>query len=130
MNSGDSFHQDRLERALHASLRPVDPGASFTVAVQARLASGHAPSNHASSMPSAQQWRLHQASVALAASVVMALVVGWQLHSVQRTPDTTQSGANSSRVQMQVLMALEITSERLGLAQRRIEQYQSQEKGL
>jgi hypothetical protein len=124
MNSGDEL--DRLGRALRASLRPVDPGAAFTAALQARLASGDSHSIHIGSAPNAYHRRLHQALVALAASAVMALAVVWQLRGVQNAPDT-QSAA---RIQMQVLMALEITSERLGLAQQRIEQYQSQEKGL
>jgi sirohydrochlorin ferrochelatase len=130
MKSGDPNDLDRLGSALQASLRPVDPGAPFTAALQARLASGDSHSIHIGNVPSVHHRRLHRASLALAASAVMALAVGWQLRSVRNSPSTTPSGLESSRIQMQILTALEITSERLGLAQQRIEQYQSQEKGL
>ena len=38
MTVGDPKNLDRLERALQASLRPVDPGADFTAGLVARLA--------------------------------------------------------------------------------------------
>lgn len=126
MNTGDQKPTDRLERALQASLRPVDPGADFTAAVQARLATAAlyplAPA--APARPGRPRW-LYSACLALAASVVVALAVGWQLQELQ-----VQRHAEQVRVQTQLLLALEITSERLGLAQRRIEQYQSQERSL
>ena len=122
MITGDTKTSDRLERALHASLRPIDPGAEFTAAVVERLARGAVA---APAVVSAAPHRLHRASLALAASVVMALAVSWQLvdvHSAQR--------AAQARFHTQLALALEITSERLGTAQQRIEQYQSQEKNL
>lgn len=130
MKSGDPNDFDRLERALQASLRPVDPGATFTAALQTRLASAGPHSSRLGDGPSLRHRRLYWVSMALAASTVMALAVGWQLRNLQTGQDIAQSDSDPSRVQMQVLMALEITSERLGLAQQRIEQYQSQEKGL
>jgi hypothetical protein len=108
MNFGDANTPDPLERALQASLRPVDPGADFTAALLGRL------------RPVQRPW--HTASLALAASVVMALAMGWQLLEVQQAQQAQQA-----RIQTQLLLALEITSERLGLAQQRIEQYQLQE---
>ena len=131
MNAGDEKPTDRLERALHASLRPVDPGVDFTAAVQARLATAALhPLVPAAPTPARHTRRLYSASLALAASVVVALAVGWQLRELQVQRQAEQVRLQQVRVQTQLLLALEITSERLGLAQRRIEQYQSQEKGL
>jgi cytochrome c peroxidase len=76
-------------------------------------------------VPSARQRRLHSASLALAASVVMALAVGWQLRDVRAV-----QLAEQARIHTQLALALEITSERLGMVQQRIEQYQSQENTL
>ena len=74
MNAGDPKPTDRLERALQASLRPVDPGADFTAAVQARLVRGALrPLVHSAPMPANRPQWLHATSLALAASVVVAL---------------------------------------------------------
>jgi hypothetical protein len=126
MNAGDAKPPDRLERALQASLRPVDPGADFTATLQTRLATAVLRPLGATAQAPARppRWRYSLAQ-ALAASVVVALAVGWQwqdLHALRQ--------AEQARVQTQLLLALEITSERLGRAQQRIEQYQSQEKSL
>jgi hypothetical protein len=125
MNFGDAKSTDRLERALQASLRPVDPGADFTAVLMARLAT--APADAASQVmaPVVRHRQLHSASLALAASVVVALAVSWQLLDVRAA-----QRAEQARIHSQLLLALEITSERLGLAQQRIEQFQSQEKNL
>lgn len=124
MNAGDEKPTDRLERALQASLRPVDPGADFTAAVQARLATAALHPLVPAAPTSARHTRwLYSASLALAASVVVALAVGWQLQELQ-----VQRQAEQVRLQTQLLLALEITSERLGLAQQRIEQFQAQER--
>ena len=141
MNSGDADRTDRLERALRASLRPVDPGAAFTAALQARLeqADSHPLTAHAAaqaaphrpaSFGAVPHPRLHSASLALAASLVVALSVGWQLLDVRAAQHAAQVRLEQLRIHEQVLLALEITSERLGIAQQRIEQYQSQEKNL
>lgn len=125
MNSGDTQNMDRLERALQASLRPLDPGADFTAALMARLASAPADAAIPIMAPDVRQRRLHSASLALAASVVVALAVSWQLLDVRAA-----QRAEQARIHSQLALALEITSERLGLAQQRIEQFQSQEKNL
>jgi hypothetical protein len=125
MNFGEAKTTDRLERALQASLRPVDPGADFTAALMARLAS--APRGAVSPVMAAgvRHRRRYSASMALAASVVVALAVSFQLLDVRAA-----QRAEQARIHSQVLLALEITSERLGQAQQRIEQFQTQEKNL
>ncbi len=140
MNAGDDEPTDRLEKALQASLRPVDPGADFTAAVQARLAaaalrSAAQPAAVAAvvghrSAPGGRAQSLYTASLALAASIVVALAVGWQLQELHAQRHAEQVRLEQARVHTQLLLALEITSERLGLAQQRIEQYQSLEKSL
>ena len=140
MNAGDAKSTDRLENALQASLRPVDPGAEFTAALQARLAvtalrplfqpvEVGAVIGHPSVAKGPWQ-SLYTVSVALAASVVVALAVGWQMQELKAQRHTEQVRLEQTRVHTQLLLALEITSERLGRAQQRIEQYQSQEKSL
>jgi hypothetical protein len=113
---------DRLERALRAGLRPVDPGAAFTAALQARLATTPRLLP-AMTWPPVRNHRLHSASLALAASIVVALGVGAQLMELR-----AEQQAEQARIHTQLLLALEITSEHLGLAQQRIEQFQAQEK--
>jgi|HubBroStandDraft_5_1064220.scaffolds.fasta_scaffold195139_1 hypothetical protein len=125
MNFGDAKTTDRLERALQASLRPVDPGADFTEALLARLATAPADAANPLMAPGFVHRRRHSASMALAASVVVALAVSWQLLDVRAA-----QRAEQARIHSQVVLALEITSERLGQAQQRIEQFQTQEKNL
>jgi hypothetical protein len=125
MSFGEAKTPDRLERALQASLRPVDPGADFTMTLMSRLASEPAQLGRPVVVPGARQRRLHSASLALAASVVVALAVSWQLLDIRAAQLTQQA-----RIRAQVLLALQITNERLGVAQQRIEQFQSQEKNL
>jgi hypothetical protein len=122
MNGSDTNHPEPLERALQASLRPVDPGADFTAALLARLATASPGPVSGAVRPNMRYRRVHSASLALAASLVTALVVGWQLREVH-----VQQEAQQVRIHTQLLLALEITSESLGHAQQRIEQYQSQE---
>jgi hypothetical protein len=128
-----------LEKALQASLRAVDPGTSFTAALQARLAradldalaAGRAsPGAGVRAVPSIRQRRQHSASLALAASIVVALGVAWQVLDLRAEQRAAQARLQQAQLHTQVLLALEITSERLSLAQRRIEQYPSQEKTL
>ena len=131
MNAGDAKPTDRLEQALQASLRAVDPGADFTAAVQARLATGAGrPLVHPAQPPASRPRGLYSAALALAALTVVALAVGWQLQDLRAQRHSDQVRLEQARIHTQLLLALEITSERLGLAQRRIEQYQSQEKRL
>ncbi len=130
MNSSDAKTPDRLEHALQASLRAVDPGAAFTAAFMARLAAAPADAPRSAIVPNIRFRRLHSASFGLAASVVVALAVGWQLLDVRAAQRAEQARVEQARVHSQLLLALEITSERLTLAQQRIEQYQSQEKSL
>ncbi|HEV2703845.1 MAG TPA: hypothetical protein VGV09_19625 [Steroidobacteraceae bacterium] len=130
MNPGDAKTPDRLERALQASLRSIDPGADFTTALMARLATAPTHAVSALTAPSIRHRRLHSASLGLAASVLVALAVGWQLLDVRAAQRAEQARIEQTRIHTQLLLALEITSERLGQAQQRIEQYQSQEKTL
>jgi len=128
-----------LEKALQASLRAVDPGTTFTAALQGRLARAdlHAltadrapPGTGVRLVPSIRQRRQHAASLAMAASIVVALGVTWQWLDLRAEQRTAQARLEQAQLHAQVLLALEITSERLSLAQRRIEQYPSQEKSL
>ncbi|HEY4342366.1 MAG TPA: hypothetical protein VGM97_20675 [Steroidobacteraceae bacterium] len=131
MNADDAKPTDRLERALQASLRPVDPGADFTTAVQERLArAAQYPAVHTAHTPSVRPRWLFSTALASAASIVVALAVGWQLQDLQAARHAELVRLEQARLKNQLLVALEITSERLGQAQRRIEQYQSQEKSL
>jgi hypothetical protein len=131
MNVGDAKPTDRLERELQASLRPVDPGADFTAAVQGRLARAETyPMARPARTPTGRPGWLFSTSLALAASMVVALAVGWQLQDLHAVRHAEQVRLEQARIRTQLLVALEITSERLGQAQRRIEQYQSQEKSL
>jgi hypothetical protein len=131
MNAGDAKPADRLERALQASLRPVDPGAEFTASLQARLAAATpSPLDHPAQVQKSPLRWVYSAAVPLAASVVVALAVGWQLQDLHAQRQAEQVRLEQARVHTQLLVALEITSERLGQAQQRIEQYQLQEKRL
>ena len=125
MNSADWKSSDSLERALQASLRPVDPGADFTSAVQARLATAvPVPrADRRETLPSIR--RLYSMALPLAASIVLALAVGWQLQDLRAA-----QRAEQARAHMQLLLALEITGDQLGQTQQRIEQYQLQENKL
>jgi hypothetical protein len=120
---------DRLERALHAALRPVDPGAGFTAALQARLASADSRSQVAVLRPTVPRHRrLYLASLAVAAAIVVAMGIAAQIEELRGEQRAALARAEQARVHTQLLMALEITSERLGLAQQRIEQFQAQER--
>jgi anti-sigma-K factor RskA len=128
MSSGDAKTTDPLERALQASLQPIDPGAGFTASLQARLATAQQIPYTRGSVPELHHRRAYSSTLALAASIVVALAVGWQLRYVQAEQRAQQTRLQQTRDQL--LLALEITSEHLSLAQRRIAQYQSQEKNL
>lgn len=121
---------DRLERALHAALRPVDPGPSFAAALQARLASVNSRAQVAELRPRTvrRQRRLYLAALAVAASIVIAIGIAAQIAELRGEQRAALARQEQARAQTQLLMALEITSERLGFAQQRIEQFQTQER--
>jgi hypothetical protein len=125
MNSDEWKPSDSLERALQASLRPVDPGADFTLALQVRLATAVLPPRVDDRETLSGMRRLYSTVLPLAASIVVALAVGWQLQDLRAAQRAEQARAHT-----QLLLALEITGDQLGQAQQRIEQYQLQEKSL
>jgi len=134
MNSTEPKHTDtsgdRLERALRAALQPVDPGAAFTAALQARLLSAGPHRQVALLRPRSvpRHRRVYLASLAVAASIVIALGIGAQIAELRGEQRAALASAQQARIHTQLLLALEITSERLGLAQQRIEQFQAQER--
>ena len=133
MNSPDLHSTDaadRLERALQAALRPVEPGPAFTAALQARLATAgsRAPVAVLQPVTVSRHRRLYLASLAVAASIVVAMGIGAQIAELRGEQRAALARAQQARVHTQLLLALEITSERLGLAQQRIEQFQAQER--
>jgi len=121
---------DRLERALRAALRPVDPGAAFTAVLQARLVTA--------------DLRPQVARVAAPDRIPppppVPCVAGGggrdcrgagiaaQIAELRGEERAALARAEQARAHAQLLLALEITSERLGLAQQRIEQFQAQER--
>ncbi len=121
---------DPLERALHAALRPLDPGTAFVVTVQARLAGRGTPPQIAAprspARPRYQRWYL--ASLAAAAAIVLGVGIAAQIAELRGEQRAALARAEQARIHTQLLLALEITSERLGMAQQRIEQYQAQER--
>jgi anti-sigma-K factor RskA len=121
---------DRLERALCAALRPVDPGAAFTAALQARLVTADLRPQVAVLRPPtvSRHRRLYLASLAVAAAIVVALGIAAQIAELRGEERAALARAEQARAHAQLLLALEITSERLGLAQQRIEQFQAQER--
>ncbi len=131
MNAGNTRNSDNLERALRSSLQPVDPGPGFTAALERRLANPdwRAAPVAAAVMPSARQRRWHAATVALAASTLLVLAVGWQLSNLRLERQAAQAN-REQRVHAQLLRALAVTADRLGRAQQSIELYQSKEKSL
>ncbi len=125
MNSGDWKPSDSLERALQASLRPVDPGPDFILALQGRLATAALTPRADPRKTFPVTRRLYSMALPLAASIVVALAVGWQLQDLRAA-----QRAEQARAHMQLLLALEITGDQLDQTQQRIEQYQLQENKL
>jgi anti-sigma-K factor RskA len=134
MNPIEPTHTDasgeRLERCLRAALQPVDPGPAFTAALQARLLCAGSHPQVAVWRPGAmpRHRRVYLASLAVAASIVIAIGIGAQIAELRGEQRAALANAEQARVHGQLLLALEITSERLGLAQQRIEQFQAQER--
>ena len=99
-----------LERQLRDALRPVDPGARFTAAVEARMAAAPV------AVPlQSRRWAL---PASLAASVAATLLVAAftglyieQRHQQQRV----------AQAQAQLIQALDITSRRLEAVHHRLE---------
>ena len=127
---GTDASEERLERSLRAALQPVDPGAAFTAALQARLlsAGSHAPVAVLRPLTVPRHRRVYLVSLAVAASIVIAMGIGAQIAELRG--EQRAALAEQARAHTQLLLALEITSERLGRVQQRIEQYQLQEKSL
>ncbi|HTV78062.1 MAG TPA: hypothetical protein VMF03_07380 [Steroidobacteraceae bacterium] len=120
---------DRLERALRAALQPADPGPAFTIALQARLMTGGArPPVAAPSRAVPRQLRVYHGVLAVAAAIVVAMGIAAQIEELRGAQRAALARAQQERVHSQLLMALEITGERLGLAQQRIAQFQAQEQ--
>jgi anti-sigma-K factor RskA len=120
---------ERLERSLRAALQPLDPGPAFTAALQARLITADAHARSAVLRPAVPRHRrLYLASLAIAASLVVAIGIAAQIAELRGAERAALARAEQARVHTQLLLALEITSERLGLAQQRIEQFQAQER--
>jgi anti-sigma-K factor RskA len=121
---------DRLERALHSALQPVDPGPAFTAALQARLVTADLRSQVTVLRPvtMSRPRRLYLASLAVAASIVVVMGITAQIAELRGEQRDALARAQQTRAHTQLLLALEITSERLGLAQQRIEQFQAQER--
>jgi anti-sigma-K factor RskA len=121
---------ERLERALRAALQPVDPGPAFTAALQARLLTAGSYPQVAVLRPLTvpRHRRVYLALLAVAASIVIAMGIGAQIAELRGEQRAALARAQQARAHTQLLLALEITSERLGLAQQRIEQFQAQER--
>jgi anti-sigma-K factor RskA len=119
-----------LERSLRAALQPVDPGPAFTAALQARLlrAGSHPQVAVMRPLTVSRHRRVYLASLAVAASIVIAVGIGAQIAELRGEQRAALARAQQARAHTQLLLALEITSERLGLAQQRIEQFQAQER--
>jgi len=95
---------DDLEKALRATLRPIDPGEDFTRRVTSRLASEPLPRR-------APMWE-RPAWLAMAASLVLALAGAslWQVHRVREGQQARQ----------QLLEALRVTDQTLHVAYRAV----------
>ena len=97
---------DNLDGRLRQALRPVDPGERFTQSVLSRIASE--PEQASSRLPGRMRW----ASMALAASIILGVLVAqqWQVRR-------TRAGLEARR---QLLEALHVTSDKLDVAYRAV----------
>jgi hypothetical protein len=98
---------DDLDGRLRRALRPVDPGERFTQSVLSRIA--NEPEQATSRLPAG---RMRWASVALAASIILGVLVAqqWQVRR-------TRAGLEARR---QLLEALHVTSDKLDIAYRAV----------
>jgi hypothetical protein len=107
-----------LEGGLRAALRPVDPGEDFTARVLAQV--GDEPQVPAGTRPmrirSAQQWRSRRVwlPAALAATFVLTVIAAREWQQQQ------QSQTAGLQARLQVMAALRVTSAKLDLAYRMV----------
>ena len=101
---------DPLEQSLRDALRPVDPGADFTLAVARRVGREQRVR---------RRWRVGAWSGALAASLLLAFTLGIHIEQ-QRELQRAQYARE------QLWLALEVTNRQLQAVQRRLERAQSQ----
>ena len=105
-----------IENQLRRALRPMDPPAGFTERVMRALPDRRAPAAvlplPARTAPRAGLWRRFSTPAALAASLVMAVLLGQHL-ATQRFENEQRAGLAASRELMQ---ALRVTSQKLDLA--------------
>lgn len=96
---------DSFDRKLRKALRPVDPGEDFTQSVIAQLPVTEVKRPYRSGRLA--RW----SALAMAASVVVAMVIGFGIHEQRQR-------AAGLRARAQALEALQVTSEKLNLAYR------------
>jgi hypothetical protein len=105
-----------IENQLRRALRPVEPPAGFAERVMRALPERRAPASvvplprHA--VPAPGPWRRFSTPAALAASLLMAVLLGQHL-AMQRLEAEQRTGLAASRELMQ---ALRVTSQKLDLA--------------
>jgi len=104
-----------IEDTLRTTLRPEDPGPEFTARVMAGIDAGKQPRQK-------RGWRL---PLALAASV---LVAAFGLVMLQQQAE--QRRIESAQLQLQLRLALEITSEQLNQVQQRLARNGNEENGI
>jgi negative regulator of sigma E activity len=99
-----------LEKDLREALRPVDPGEDFTARVLARLAADPAAATRGSAAAPVVRRRRAWIPLALAASLIAALVLG-----VQWRERRELRGLQARR---ELIEALRVSSQKLDLAYR------------
>jgi hypothetical protein len=102
-----------LDESLRAALRPDDPGEAFTQQVMSRIAREPRRSRWT---PSPRAIALHGSWMALAASIVLAILITHQWE-VRRT----QQGLKARR---ELIEALRVTDQKLDLAYRAVKDSQ------
>jgi hypothetical protein len=100
-----------LEERLRSALRPIDPGEEFTARVLARVAREGERGREIVNVTAHRRWRprMHWISVALAASLVLAVV------GVRMWHESSERAAGLE-AREQLREALRVTSEKLDLA--------------
>ena len=106
-----------IENQLRRALRPVDPPADFTARVMRALpprpvSADVAPLAAVKATATARAWRQFAAPTALAASLLVAFVLGRQV-ALEQQERQQLAGIEASRKLMQ---ALRVTSQKLDLA--------------
>jgi hypothetical protein len=100
---------DRFEKELKAALKPVDPGGDFTDSVMARVKSMDPPAKAFELSGSSHRLRPRWL-IGLAASIIAAV-------GIVQVQESREAAAGL-RARQQVLAALQVTSEKLNLAYR------------